>query len=383
MGGERPTIMLVDDNMTSLTMGKNILQEQYKVYTIPSGVKLFDILAKISPDLILLDIEMPDMDGFKVIKRLKENKETADIPVIFLTSHNDTDNELVGLSLGAIDYISKPFSPPLLTKRIENHLLIEDQKKELKLYNDHLQEMVNEQTACIEDLQYTVMSIVSEVVEFREKTIGGHIVRIQKYLKCLVDALLKARVYEDELSTWDLRAIIPSAQLHDVGKILISEKILNKQGKLTPEEFNNMKKHTEFGVWIIERIMQYTKQYTFLEHAKIFAGTHHEKWDGSGYPLGLRGEAIPLHGRILAIVDVYDTLIAERPYKHALSAPEAENIILEEKGAHFDPLIVDVFQDVALQFANIAAFPDLSLPVYITRTHPNLLGSRSPGKPRK
>ncbi|MDR1904244.1 MAG: response regulator, partial [Treponema sp.] len=213
MGSERPTIMLVDDNMTSLTMGKNILQEQYKVYTIPSGTKLFEILVKINPDLILLDIEMPDMDGFQVIKKLQDDKKTADIPVIFLTSRNDTDNELVGLSLGAIDYISKPFSPPLLMKRIENHLLIESQKKELKQYNDHLQEMVLEQTTHIKELQYAVMSTVSEVVEFREKTIGGHIVRIQKYLKCLIDALLKAKVYNEEIAAWDLDALIPSAQL--------------------------------------------------------------------------------------------------------------------------------------------------------------------------
>jgi putative two-component system response regulator len=376
MGGERPTIMLVDDNMTSLAMGKNILQEQYTVYTIPSGAKLFEILTKITPDVILLDVEMPGMDGFEVIKKLKENQRTSDIPVIFLTSRNDTNNELTGLSLGAIDYIFKPFSPPLLTKRIENHLLIEAQKKELRLYNDHLQEMVNDQTSHIEELQHTVVSVVSEVVEFREKTIGGHIVRIQKYLQCLINALLKAEVYENELSTWDLGVIIPSAQLHDVGKILISEKIINKPEKLTPEEFNDMKKHAEFGVWIIERIMQYTKQHTFLEHAKIFAGTHHEKWDGTGYPLGLRGEDIPLQGRILAVADVYDTLIADRPYKRALSAPEAEKIIMEERGAHFDPLIVDVFQDVALQFANIAAFPDLWLPVYIKKTPPHLPGSR-------
>jgi putative two-component system response regulator len=354
-------------------MGKNILQEHYKVYTIPSGVKFFEILAKIKPDLILLDIEMPNMDGFEIIKKLKEDKKTGDIPVIFLTSRNDTENELVGLSLGAIDYISKPFSPPLLTKRIENHLLIETQKKELRRYNDHLKEMVAEQTVHIGELQYTVMSVVAEVVEFREKTIGGHIVRIQKYLKCLINALLKEGVYEEEIAAWDLGIVIPSAQLHDVGKILISERIINKQGKLTPEEFNDMKKHAEFGVWIIERIKQYTKEHTFLDHAKIFASSHHEKWDGTGYPRGLKGEAIPLSGRILAIVDVYDALIAERSYKHALSAPEAEKIIMEERGTHFDPFIVDVFQNVALQFANIAAFPDLPLPDYLNKNLQDIL----------
>lgn len=368
MATERPIIMLVDDNMTSLTMGKNILQDQYQVYTIPSGEKLFELLNKISPDLILLDIEMPEMDGFEVIKKLKDDPKTACMPVIFLTSRNDSDNELEGLSLGAIDYISKPFSPPLLVRRIENHLLIESQKKALKQYNDNLQNMVNEKTLHIKELQYAVVSTVSEVVEFREKTIGGHIDRIQRYLRCLVAALIKKDVYQEEVGSWDLDALIPSAQLHDVGKVLVSEKILNKPGKLSADEFASVKKHAEMGVWIIDRIIQYTKEYDFLHHAKIFAGTHHEKWDGSGYPLGLEGETIPLQGRLLALVDVYDALIAERPYKQALGAPDAEKIILKERGAHFDPLLVDVFQEVAPQFANIAAYPDLSLPAYLGTT---------------
>jgi putative two-component system response regulator len=366
MSSNRPTIMLVDDNMTSLTMGKNILQDQYQVYTIPSGEKLFELLDRIRPDLILLDIEMPELDGFEVIKKLKGDPKNSGIPVIFLTSRNDPDNELAGLSLGAIDYVSKPFSPPLLARRIENHLLIESQKKELQQYNDNLQNMVNEQTKHIKELQYAVVSTVSEVVEFREKTIGGHIDRIQRYLKCLIDLVIKEGVYSEEVSTWNTEALIPSSQLHDVGKVLVSEKILNKPGKLSADEFDAVKKHTEFGIWIIDRIMQYTKEHAFLHHAKIFAGTHHEKWDGSGYPLGLHGETIPLQGRLLAIVDVYDALIAERPYKQALGAPDAEKIILEGRGSHFDPLLVDLFREAASQFANIAAYPDLSLPAYFS-----------------
>jgi putative two-component system response regulator len=360
--------MLVDDNMTSLTMGKNILQDQYQVYTIPSGEKFFEILDRIRPDLILLDIEMPGLDGFEIIKKLKVNSTTADLPVIFLTARNDPDNELEGLSLGAIDYISKPFSPSLLIKRIENHLLIESQKRELKRYNDSLKEMVAEQTLHIKELQYAVVSTVSELVEFREQTIGGHIDRIQQYLKCLAGALIKNNVYHDETAGWDMDSLIPSAQLHDVGKILIGEQIVNKPGKLSEGEFNVMKKHTEFGIWIIDRIMQHAKEQTFLSHAKIFAGAHHERWDGTGYPLGLRGGDIPLEGRLLAIADVYDALIAERPYKQAMSAGEAEAIILEGKGSHFDPLLVELFQTLAPEFAHIAAYPDISLPVYLSKS---------------
>ncbi|MDR1933684.1 MAG: response regulator [Spirochaetales bacterium] len=363
---ERATIMMVDDDMTTLTMGKNILQTKYKLYTVPSGAKFFELLDKIIPDLILLDIIMPAIDGFEVIKRLKSDRKTADIPVIFLTARNDVDHELEGLSLGAIDYVSKPFSPSLLVKRIENHLLIEAQRKELRHYNERLQDMVNDQTKQIADLQYAVLSAVAELVEFREQKIGGHIGRIQSYLKLMVDALISEKIYFDEISAWNMDFLIPSSQLHDVGKALIPEHIVQKPGKLTVEEFEEMKKHAAFGVWVVERITQHTKGHVFLDHAKIFAGTHHERWDGTGYPEGLKGEEIPLQGRLMAIADVYDALIADRPYKVAISAAEAEKIILAGKGIQFDPVLVDVFQGLASQFANIAAFPDLLLSSFLS-----------------
>jgi putative two-component system response regulator len=355
----RQVVMLVDDQITSLTLGKDILKDRYSVFPISSGVNFFEILKKVTPDLVLLDIEMPGMNGYEVIKLLKADKKTADIPVIFLTSRDDPGNELEGLSLGAIDYIFKPFSPALLVQRIENHLLIASQKRELKNYNDHLREMVLEQTEEIEKLQHAVLNTVAELVEFRDDIAGGHIERTQSYVKFMVDKLIEENIYREEISTWDLNFLIPAVQLHDVGKIMIREDIMNKPGKLTPEEFEEMKKHSQFGVRIIERMIRITSEHSFLYHARIFAGSHHERWDGTGYPQGLAGLEIPLQGRIMAIADVYDALIALRPYKQPLSPGEAEKIILEGAGTQFDPALVGVFKAVAPRFAKIAARNDI------------------------
>jgi putative two-component system response regulator len=211
--------------------------------------------------------------------------------------------------------------------------------------------MVQTQIEQIVELQYAVISSMVEMIEFRDTVTFGHTVRTQKYLKLLVDKLVAEGIYKNEISRWDLSFLIPSAQLHDVGKIKIPIALLNKPGRYTEEEFNQMKTHTTYGVEIIEHIARNTRQHTFLDYAKIFAATHHEKWDGTGYPLGLAGEDIPLEGRLMALVDVYDALISERPYKPALSAREAEKIIIAGKGAHFDPVLVEVFQTMKDEWA--------------------------------
>jgi putative two-component system response regulator len=312
------------------------------------------MLEKITPNLILLDIEMPEMNGYEVIKRIKANPATVDIPVIFLTSRSDPGSELEGLSLGAIDYVSKPFSPPLLSKRIETHLLMQSQRQQLKDYNENLQEKVQKKTKQVVELQNSIVNTMAELVEFRDDVTGGHIERTQSYLTLLVNKLLQKKTYWEEVSSWNLEFLIPSAQLHDVGKIHISDTILNKPGKLTPEEFEIMKKHAVFGETAIASIMKSTSENDFLQHAKIFAGTHHEKWDGSGYPRGLKGADIPLQGRIMAVADVYDALIAARPYKKPMKASEAEKIIIDSSGSHFDPVLVELFKSLAPEFAAIA-----------------------------
>ena len=354
MAGERHIIMLVDDDETYLTIGKEILEDRYTVYPILSGEKFFEIAKKVTPDLVLLDIEMPVMDGYEVAKRLKKDPETAEIPVIFLTARSDPGNELEGLSLGAVDYITKPFSPPILVQRIENHLLISSQKKDLIRYNRSLREMVDEQTLEIKRLQNAVLNMVSEVVEFRDDISGGHIQRITRYLRVMINALQARALYHDEIAGWDVELLISAAQMHDVGKICISETILNKPGKLSLEEYDEIKKHPAFGIMIIDKIRQMIGEHTFLSYASVIADSHHERWDGGGYPEGLRGTDIPLAGRLMSIADVYDALISIRPYKQPMSPAEAAEEIVSFSGSAFDPALINVFKTLIDEFAAIA-----------------------------
>ncbi len=347
-------IFLVDDNVTNLTIGKNALIGKYNVFTIPSGEKLLKLLEKIVPDLILLDVEMPGINGYEACKIIKSTEGLEQVPIIFLTAKTDTASELEGLSLGAIDYITKPFSPPLLLKRIEVHLLVEEQKEELKNYSDNLMEMVIEKTRTVVALQNAILKTVAELVECRDDITGAHIERTQNYLRILTSKLLEVGIYRDIIEKWDMEVFLQSAQLHDVGKIAIKDGILRKNAKLTEDEFEEMKEHTTFGERIIEKISKSAVEDDFLEHARILAVTHHEKWDGSGYPLGLAGENIPLQGRLMAIADVYDALISERPYKKAFTHEEAVNIITAGSGKHFDPKLIEIFLVVAGEFKEIS-----------------------------
>jgi putative two-component system response regulator len=351
----REVIVLVDDNITNLMLGKSILIEKYDIITVPSGEKLFVLLEKIKPNLILLDIEMPEMNGFEVIKKLKSGPKTRDIPVIFLTAKSDSASELEGLRLGAVDYISKPFSPPLLLKRVELHLLLEAQKEELMDYNVNLQEMVNAKTQTVVTLQNSMLKTVGNLVEQRDVVTGEHVERTRGYLAVLLDGMLEQKLYLDQVKSWDRDFFLQSSLLHDLGKISIRDSILLKPDKLTEEEFNIMKDHTTFGVRIIEEIEKdIPEESNFLSYAKILAGTHHEKWNGGGYPKGLKGEEIPLPGRLMAIADVYDALISLRPYKKPFTHEEAVNIIAEGKGSHFEPELVELFLLVADEFAKVA-----------------------------
>ena len=350
----RHKIILVDDNMANLTLGKNMLKMYYEVYPVPSAAKLFEILEKIIPDLILMDIEMPEMNGYEAMKKIKADSRFAEIPVIFLTAKSDESSELEGFELGAMDYVSKPFSAPLLIKRIANQLLIVEQKKGLKDYADNLEIKVRDKTREVFNLQNAVLSTVADLVEFRDKLTGSHVNRTRLYLKALTEELIKEGIYADIIKDWDMDIFLHSAQLHDVGKIAISDLILNKPGKLTPEEFEIMKTHVMVGVDAIEKIMGNTNEHAFLRHALIIAGTHHEKWDGTGYPMGLKGDNIPLEGRLMAIADVYDALIAVRPYKKAFSHEEACKIIEDGSGTHFDPVLVEVFRKIKGEFKKVA-----------------------------
>jgi len=347
---ERRTIFLVDDDIINLNTGKNALSGTYRVVTISSGELLLQMLEKTIPDLILLDIEMPGMNGYETIRAIKGKEETAHIPVIFLTAKDDSDSEMEGLTLGAVDYISKPFSPSLLLKRIEIHLLLVSQQKELINFNNNLQEMVREKTKSVVELQSAIIQTMAELIEYRDDVTGGHIGRTRSYLGILLEALEKSGAYKDEASQWDRELILQSAQLHDIGKIKIKDVVLLKADKLTPDEFAQIKEHTVFGKKIIDKVMERTTDHAFLEYAMVLVVSHHERWDGTGYPNGLKGEEIPLLGRLMAIADVYDALVSERPYKKAFSHSEAVKIITEDSGRHFDPKIVEVFLTAADDF---------------------------------
>lgn len=341
-------VMIIDDNVTNLNIARMALEQQYEVFLLPSGEKALKLLARIVPDLILLDVDMPDMDGFEVIRRIKQFPHPlCNIPVIFVTAKNDSNSEFEGLNLGAVDYITKPFSFPLLLKRVDLHL-------QLQRYSKHLEKMVEEKTKVISELQFSIVRVMSDMVERRDGSTGSHLMRTQNYLKVLLTEVRKQHLYNDELHVADEQLYILASQLHDIGKISIPDKILLKTSKLSAAEFEIMKTHTVLGAEAIQYAMASVQETKFLEIAAAFAGTHHERWDGTGYPNALHGREIPIEGRLMAIVDVYDALISERPYKRPLSHETAVGIILDECGTHFDPLLIPAFEKVSDAFQTIA-----------------------------
>jgi putative two-component system response regulator len=354
MEGRKSCIFLVDDNIVNLNTGKNVLQDKYTVVTLPSGEKLLFMLQKVRPDLILLDVEMPGISGYEAIKEIKAKPETADIPVIFLTGKNDTEDELLGLSLGAVDYITKPFSPPLLHKRIELHLLLQSQKNELQKFNDNLVAMVKERTSDLVQLQNATITWAVEMVEFRDEETGQHVERVQKYLKIMLSAMEPMATYTSEVAKWDKDAFFKSALLHDVGKIRIPDEILLKNSRLNEEEFNSMKLHAVYGKMLLESLQEKVPNQTFLDYAKTLSYSHHERWDGTGYPDHLKGCEIPLQARMMSLADVYDALVSKRPYKNAFSHEEAMKIISDGRGSQFDPDLVDLFLKLSLQIKEVS-----------------------------
>jgi putative two-component system response regulator len=323
------TIFMVDDSDTSLTIAKNALENQYRVLTMSSAARMFNILEKVIPDLIILDIKMPEMDGFEALNILKSKPLYASIPVMFLTGCSDREIEAKGFEMGVVDFISKPFSEPVLLKRIKTQLDIED--------------VINERSNRIKLIQNGIIDIIANVIEERDTDTAGHNDRIAVYIKILITAMKERGVYADEISGWDIDKIAQSSRLHDMGKINIIDTILNKQGKLDDDEIIKIKNHPLDGVNLIDKILKQTGEQDFLSNAKLFAEYHHERWDGTGYPHGLKGTDIPLHGRIMAIIDVYDVLVSKRPYKEPLSIEEAVKIISSNSGKQFDPKIVEVF----------------------------------------
>ena len=311
-------ILVVDDDPTNLKLAQKILGGEYRIAAANSGMAIFRYLEKNRPDLILLDINMPEMDGFEAIAKLKADQTFMSIPVIFLTADKNAETETRCFQVGAVDYVSKPFVPGVLLSRVRRTL-------ELEEFHSHLQRMVDEQseiitakTSRITDIQEKVIVGMANLIESRDGSTGKHVKNTQLYVKLIVEELMRRGMYPDQLNEEYMSNLCKAAPLHDVGKIKIPDSILQKPGKLTDEEYEQMKKHTSFSESIIQNIIGDVEDEKYVQMVSDVAMYHHERWDGTGYPKGLKGEEIPLGARIMAIADVFDAIYEERCYKPSI-----------------------------------------------------------------
>jgi putative two-component system response regulator len=345
----KPTILVVDDTPQNLALMGDLLEEKYTVKVATGGARALKIAhSDTPPELILLDIMMPDMDGYEVCRQLKADVRSRDIPVIFLTAKTEAEDERLGFALGAVDYITKPISPPKVLARVATHLALKASADFLRDQNAYLEQEVARRTEDVRTLQDVTILAMASLAETRDNETGNHILRTQHYIRALARRLSTHPRFRDFLSSGMIELVFKSAPLHDIGKVGIPDSILLKPGRLTPEEFEVMKTHTTLGRDAIEQAeRRLGKTVPFLSCAKEIAYSHQEKWDGSGYPQGLAGEAIPVPARLMALADVYDALISRRVYKSPMPHEQAMEIIAAGRGRHFDPDMVDAF--IAIQ----------------------------------
>ena len=342
---ENKTILVVDDTPFNRSMISAILKKIYAVREAAGGAEALDMLRTGElPDLILLDIMMPELDGYEVCRRLKADPRTAAIPIIFLTASVLSEDEEKGFELGAVDYITKPIKQKVVLARIKNHLQLKAAADFLEDKALYLANEVARRSEEIETIQDVTVLAMASLAETRDNETGNHIRRTQFYVRALAEKLRDHPRFANALNEHTIKLIFKSAPLHDIGKVGIPDHILLKPGRFTPEEFEIMKTHTTLGRNAISKAEQrlgVTVQ--SLTYAKEIAYSHQEKWDGSGYPQGLAGEAIPISARLMAVGDVYDALISRRPYKEPMPHDKAVQLIVEGRGSHFDPDIVDAF----------------------------------------
>ena len=357
-----PVVLVVDDTPDNLALMAELLKERYSVKVAANGERALKIAqTQPQPDLVLLDIMMPDMDGYEVCRQLKAQDSTKDIPVIFLTARTDTEDERQGLALGAVDYITKPVSPPILLARVQTHLALKATADFLRDKSAYLEREVALRTLEVQAIQDVTIMAMTSLAETRDDETGNHIRRTQLYVKALAERLRLQPRFEAQLNERMIELIYKSAPLHDIGKIGISDAILLKPGKLTPEEYATMQRHPILGRKAIEGAeRRLGMRVPFLRIAKDMAYSHHEHWDGSGYPEGLVGEEIPLPGRLMALADVYDALVHPRIYRpQPFTHEQACTMLLRGRGTQFDPKVIDAFIDIADDFRRIARnYPD-------------------------
>jgi len=353
----RPTILVVDDTPENLMLMQSLLRDHYKVKGANNGERALKIaMGEAPPDLILLDIMMPGMDGYDVCRQIKADPHAQHIPIIFLTAKAQAEDEAFGLSLGAVDYITKPISPPIVLARVRSQLALKASSDFLRDNNEYLEAEVVKRTREVSAIQDVTILAMASLAETRDSDTGNHIRRTQHYVRSLARKLSSHPKFKDYLTPATIAMLYKSAPLHDIGKVGIPDRILLKPGKLTPEEFEIMKTHTTLGRDAIAHAEQELgTDVAFLTMAKEIAYSHQEKWDGSGYPQGLAGDAIPISARLMAIADVYDALISRRVYKAAMPHAQAVEIIAMGKGRHFDPDMVDAFVDIQDHFNAVAS----------------------------
>jgi putative two-component system response regulator len=357
---DKPTILIVDDTPDNIMLLSRLLKDRYNTKVANNGSLALQI-AQATPglDLILLDVMMPGLDGYETCRQLKANPVTAGIPVIFLTAKNQVEDEAMGLSLGAVDYIAKPVSPPILFARVATQLTLLDARRQLQAHNENLEKLVQDRTAQLALMQEAIIMAMGTLAEARDNaavTAGDHhIRRTQHYVRALARHLQHHPRFAAELTDENIELLYRSVPLHDIGKVGIPDRILLKPGVLDREEFEVMKLHAVYGrdtIMLVEKHIGGTNG--FLMFAREIAHSHQEKWDGSGYPDRLAGEQIPLSARLMAVADVYDALISRRVYKPAFTHQQALDVMRKGRGTHFDPDVLDAFFEIEGQFAAIA-----------------------------
>jgi putative two-component system response regulator len=353
---EKHSVLIVDDTAENLTLMNGLLKDLYRTKIANNGERALKIAAESPPDLILLDIMMPGMDGYEVCRRLQADAKTKNIPVIFLTAKVEVEDEQKGFDVGAVDYITKPISPPIVLARVKTQLTLKGAADFLRDKNQYLEDEVGKRTREVQTVQDVTIMAMASLAETRDNETGNHIRRTQHYVRALARKLQSNPLFASQLDDATVEMLYKSAPLHDIGKVGIPDAILLKPGKLTPEEFEVMKTHTTLGrdaILAAEKLIDAPS--SFLKLAREIAYGHQEKWDGSGYPEGLRGESIPLPARLMAIADVYDALISRRPYKEPFTHDKAMAIIREGRDKHFDPRMIDAFLQIEEEFKAIAA----------------------------
>jgi putative two-component system response regulator len=333
-------ILVVDDNLANLKQISVQLADSYRVLLAKSGSQALQIITRERPDLILLDVEMPEMDGFETLGRLKRNAGLSWIPVIFLTASNETSAEIKALESGAVDFITKPIEKSILLHRIGLHLRL----SEYQLYLENT----------VKALEDGIITSFSDIIEYRNEATGGHVTRTSRYVEYLGQELMKKQMFVDELTEKNLELIVRATPLHDIGKIGVSDVILLKPAMLNDEEYSIMKRHTTIGAELLRNMYKRTPTQNYLKYAILIAESHHERYDGKGYPSGLKGDEIPLCARIMSVADVYDALVDTRVYKKNISHEDSCRIICSGLGSQFDPRVVEAFQAVQEKLAEAA-----------------------------